>query len=115
MKARIVVGAHYGLKDWLAQRVTAVIMAVYTLVLGIALLAGGADTQDSWRALMGGTFFRFVTPLFFISLRYHGWIGVRDIWMDYINAASVRVVLHVLTILALTGYAVWAIQIIWRL
>lgn len=115
MKARIVVGAHYGLKDWLAQRVTAIIMAVYTLVLGVAVLAGGAESQESWRALIGSTFFRFVTPLFVISLCYHAWIGIRDIWMDYINAASVRVVLHVLTILALTGYAVWAVQIIWRL
>jgi succinate dehydrogenase / fumarate reductase membrane anchor subunit len=26
---RIVVGAHYGLKDWIIQRATAVIMAVY--------------------------------------------------------------------------------------
>ncbi|MFP3562496.1 succinate dehydrogenase, hydrophobic membrane anchor protein, partial [Paraburkholderia sp. SIMBA_049] len=25
---RLVVGAHYGLRDWLAQRITAVIMAV---------------------------------------------------------------------------------------
>ncbi len=27
MVNRIVVGAHYGLKDWLVQRVTAVVMA----------------------------------------------------------------------------------------
>ncbi|MGX0526046.1 succinate dehydrogenase hydrophobic anchor subunit, partial [Ralstonia pickettii] len=35
---RLVVGAHYGLKDFLAQRVTAVIMAVYTVVLLAAFL-----------------------------------------------------------------------------
>ncbi|MFM2108072.1 MAG: succinate dehydrogenase, hydrophobic rane anchor protein, partial [Pseudomonadota bacterium] len=29
---RVVVGAHYGLRDWLAQRVTAVVMAVFTIV-----------------------------------------------------------------------------------
>ena len=34
---RIVVGAHYGLKDWLAQRVTAVVMAVYVLFMIILL------------------------------------------------------------------------------
>jgi succinate dehydrogenase / fumarate reductase membrane anchor subunit len=32
MVDRAVAGAHYGLRDWLAQRVTAVIMAVYTLI-----------------------------------------------------------------------------------
>jgi len=30
---RLVVGAHYGLRDWLAQRITAVVMAVYTVIL----------------------------------------------------------------------------------
>ena len=30
---RLVVGAHYGLRDWLAQRATAVVMAVYTVIL----------------------------------------------------------------------------------
>ena len=25
---RLVVGAHYGLRDWLAQRITAIVMAV---------------------------------------------------------------------------------------
>jgi succinate dehydrogenase / fumarate reductase membrane anchor subunit len=115
MKARIVVGAHYGLKDWIAQRVTAVVMALYTLILGIAILAGGAETQESWRALIGNGFFRFVTPLFVLSLIYHAWIGVRDIWMDYVKCTAVRLTLHVVTILVLVGYAVWAVQIIWRL
>ncbi len=30
---RLAVGAHYGLRDWLAQRVTATLMALFTLVL----------------------------------------------------------------------------------
>ena len=29
---RIVTGAHYGLRDWLSQRVTAGLMALFTLV-----------------------------------------------------------------------------------
>ena len=32
MVKRIVVGAHYGLRDWLIQRVSAVVMALYTLL-----------------------------------------------------------------------------------
>ena len=31
MVERIVSGAHYGLRDWLMQRVTAVVMALYAL------------------------------------------------------------------------------------
>ena len=30
---RLIVGAHYGLGSWLAQRITAIVMTVYTIVL----------------------------------------------------------------------------------
>jgi succinate dehydrogenase / fumarate reductase membrane anchor subunit len=111
---RIVVGAHYGLKDWLAQRVTAVVMAVYTIFMAIAVPIG-VGSYESWRALMAHGLIRFATFLFIVSLCYHAWVGVRDIWMDYVKPAGIRLMLHVLTLLALVGYAGWAIQIIWRL
>lgn len=113
--SRLVVGAHYGIKDWLAQRITAVLMAIYTLIIFAAVLAGAASSHEAWRGFMGHGVVRFVTFLFIISLGYHAWVGVRDIWMDYIKPTSVRILLHVLTLLALIGYAGWAIQIIWRL
>ncbi|MDP2134199.1 MAG: succinate dehydrogenase, hydrophobic membrane anchor protein [Sulfuritalea sp.] len=112
---RLVVGAHYGLKDWLAQRVTAVVMAAYTLIIAAAILGGIVGSREAWHAFMAHGFIRFLTFLFIISLCWHAWVGVRDIWMDYINSAAVRVILHVLTLLALVGYAGWAVQIIWRL
>ncbi|QDX80466.1 succinate dehydrogenase, hydrophobic membrane anchor protein [Denitratisoma sp. DHT3] len=115
MKSRIVVGAHYGLKDWLAQRITAIIMAIYTLVVAVALCSGAAESQESWRALMSNGYMRFITPLFMLSLCYHAWVGVRDIWMDYVKCAALRLTLHSLTVLVLVGYAVWGVQIIWRL
>ncbi|MFZ2629780.1 MAG: succinate dehydrogenase, hydrophobic membrane anchor protein, partial [Rugosibacter sp.] len=36
--ARLVVGAHYGLRDWLAQRITAVVMAAYTVLIAVAVM-----------------------------------------------------------------------------
>src|SRR5256885_8677638 len=38
MVNRVVVGAHYGLGSWLAQRITAVVMALYTVVLLAVLM-----------------------------------------------------------------------------
>ena len=111
---RIVVGAHYGLKDWLAQRVTAVVMALYTLFM-LVLLPLGSGGYDAWRNMMANGLVRFATFLFILSLCYHAWVGVRDIWMDYVKPTAVRLVLHVLTLLTLIGCAGWAIQIIWRL
>ena len=113
MVSRTVVGAHYGWLDWLAQRVTAVIMAVYTLlVLGIVLYHGGIDFAV-WQALFSGTAFRVATFVFALSLFWHAWIGARDIWMDYIKPTALRLALEVLTVLTLVAYAAWIAMILW--
>ena len=113
MVKRVVVGAHYGSKDWLAQRMTAVVMAAYTLlVLGIALYNGGID-YALWRELLAGAAFRVATLLFALALLWHAWIGMRDIWMDYIASTALRFSLEVLTVVVLVGYAVWLAAILW--
>ena len=112
---RIVVGAHYGLKDWIAQRATALVMAIYTLILLVILGALAPSTFEAWRAIFANGFMQFMTFLFFISLFYHVWIGVRDIWMDYVKPDGLRLVLMIATIAALVGYAGWAAKILWRL
>ena len=112
---RLVVGAGYGLKDWLAQRVTGVIMAVFTLVMFAAALGGAMASHEAWQAFMANGLIRFLSFLFIVSLCYHAWVGVRDIWMDYVKPAGVRLALQVFTIVWLVGCAGWAVQVIWRL
>lgn len=115
MVNRIVVGAHYGLRDWLAQRVTAVFMVVYSIIFAIAALTLPDMSHEAWSGLFAGGFMRFVTFLFFLALFYHAWVGIRDIYMDYIKPVSIRLTLHVITLFVLIGYAGWAAQILWRL
>lgn len=113
MVKRVVVGAHYGLTDWLAQRVTAVVMVVYTVIFLVALITSAPMGFPEWKALFIHGAMRVLTLLFFLSLFYHAWIGVRDILMDYIQPAGVRLFLEVLVIIALLGYAIWTISILW--
>jgi succinate dehydrogenase / fumarate reductase membrane anchor subunit len=112
---RIVVGAHYGLKDWIAQRATAVIMAVYSVLMVAVLLIVQPGSFEAWQGIFANGVIKFLTFLFFVSLFYHAWIGVRDIWMDYVKPTGLRLSLHVLTIAALVGYTAWAAAILWRL
>jgi succinate dehydrogenase / fumarate reductase membrane anchor subunit len=108
------VGAHYGWKDWLAQRITAVVMALYTLfLLAVALYNGGFD-YALWTRLFDGTTFRVATLLFGLSVLWHAWIGMRDIWMDYIKSTALRLVLEVVTLIVLFAYAAWLAQILWE-
>jgi succinate dehydrogenase / fumarate reductase membrane anchor subunit len=110
---RSAVGAHYGWKDFLAQRVTAVVMVFYTLLmLGIALYNGGID-YGLWQSLFAAGWFRIATLLFALAVLWHAWIGLRDIWMDYVKPTALRLTLEVLTVIALVGYAGWLMQILW--
>jgi succinate dehydrogenase / fumarate reductase membrane anchor subunit len=115
MVKRIVVGAHYGLRDWIAQRATAAFMVVFSLLFAAATLGLPEMSYSAWSGLFSNGLVRFFTFLFFLALFYHAWIGVRDIYMDYIKPVGVRLTLHVVTIFLLVGYAGWAAQILWRL
>ena len=113
MVRREVTGAHYGLRDWLAQRITAVIMLVYTLLVIIALVLMPKFDYFAWKALWQLQLMRYASVLFVLALLYHAWVGMRNILMDYIKDAGVRLTLYVVVILALIAYGVWAVQILW--
>jgi len=112
---RLVVGAHYGLRDWLSQRVTAVVMTLYTLVLIVQLLVGPKLGYVRWAAIFSQQWMRFATFVAIVALAVHAWVGMRDIWMDYIKPVGLRLTLQVITIVWLVGCAGWAVQVLWRL
>lgn len=110
---RFVVGAHYGLFDWLAQRITAIVMALYALLFAaIALYHGGID-YPLWRALFAHGGFKVATFLFMAALLYHAWVGAREIYMDYLKPVALRLTIQAATIALLVGYLGWTIQILW--
>jgi len=113
---RIVSGAHYGLRDWLAQRVTAVLMALFTLiVLAQVIFSRGPIGYDKWAGIFASQWMKVLTFSVIIALLYHVWVGMRDIWMDYIKPLALRLALHVFTLVWLVGCAGWAVQALWRL
>ena len=114
MTNRIVTGAHFGLRDWLAQRITAVIMAVYSVIVVLALILGKPITYGVWRDLFAQGWMRVATLLFAASLAWHAWVGVRDILMDYVKPAGLRLALEVMVVVTIAAYVGWTIQILWR-
>jgi succinate dehydrogenase / fumarate reductase membrane anchor subunit len=113
---RVVVGAHYGLRDWLAQRVTAALMVLFTLILlAQVLLTSGEIGYDKWAGIFSAQWMKALTFSVFIALAYHVWVGMRDVWMDYIKPVGIRLVLQVFTLVWLLSCLGWAIQVLWRL
>jgi succinate dehydrogenase / fumarate reductase membrane anchor subunit len=110
---RVVVGAHYGVRDWLAQRVTGIVMAIFTIVLLVSFLTGQNFTYEGWAGLFARQWFKLFTMVTFLGLYYHVWVGVRDIWMDYVKPVGIRLTLMIATVVWLIACAAWTMQILW--
>jgi succinate dehydrogenase / fumarate reductase, membrane anchor subunit len=113
MVNRHVAGAHYGLRDWLVQRGTAVVMTVYTLVLLAVLVSAPKVDYTEWRLLFVSQWMKLATLLYLVCLFWHAWIGVRNIFMDYIRNSALRLALHTAAIAWLVVCAGWSAQILW--
>jgi succinate dehydrogenase / fumarate reductase membrane anchor subunit len=107
------VGAHYGLGDWLLQRLTAVAMALFTIVIFAFLMVDAPHSYPEWKAMFAGTSMRLATMIFISALLYHAWVGMRDILMDYLHATSVRLAAQTVVGFALIFYLIWAASILW--
>ncbi|MDO5667668.1 MAG: succinate dehydrogenase, hydrophobic membrane anchor protein [Alcaligenaceae bacterium] len=117
---RLAVGARYGAMDFIIQRVTAVILAIYSILFLLAVIFTKID-YDSWRNLFTFTWFgafpvgKISTSLAFLALVYHAWVGVRDIWMDYITCVKLKLSLQVLTVMWLVSSVVYFASVLWSL
>lgn len=115
---RRVVGAGYGMRDWLSQRITAVLMALFTVVLiARVFIVPAEDGIDyySWSQIFNPQWMKFLAFSVIAALGLHAWVGIRDLWMDYVKPVGLRLTLQVFTIVYLLGCIGWAVQVIWRL
>ena len=113
---RIVVGAHYGLRDWLSQRITGGLMALFTIILLAQLIfTRGPIGYDLWAGIFAAQWMKVLTFSVIVALLYHVWVGMRDVWMDYVQPVGIRLALQIFTIVWLVGCAGWAIQVLWKI
>jgi succinate dehydrogenase / fumarate reductase membrane anchor subunit len=115
MVKRVVVGAHYGLRSWAVQRITATIVVVYLVYLAIVLAMQPPLDFITWRSVFTHTWMRVPTFVCLLAVYMHAWVGMRDILMDYVKPTRLRLALLVLVMVALVAYAAWTVQILWSL
>ncbi len=111
---RLVVGAHYGVGNFLLQRLTALVLVVFFALLGVRLLLAGSLDYVAWASIFVPMWMKVLTLVALLALLYHAWIGMKDIWLDYLKPVWVRLTLQALTVLWLVACAVWSVQILWR-
>ncbi len=109
-----------GLRDWIVQRVSAVILAVYLVVILGWVLMNAPLEFTSWQGFMLSAPMKVLNLLALLALVAHAWVGMWTVFTDYITKGSmgavanpVRMVLQTLTIVGLIAYLLWGILIFW--
>ena len=109
-----------GSRDWYIQRVSAVVLATYTVVVFAWVLLHGGFNYEQWLSFMMTLPMKIFSLLAILGLVVHAWIGMWQVFTDYVttrhmgpSASGLRIVLTSAVIVAVFVYAIWAIQIFW--
>jgi len=102
-----------GLSDWLLQRVSAVVLALYTLFLVAYLLFHPHLDYVAWSGLFAQTWMRIFSLLAFISMAAHAWVGLWTVSTDYLKNTRIRFGFQIVVILAIFVFLVWGVQVLW--
>lgn len=102
-----------GLRDWLIQRVTAVIMLVYLIVIGVFLFQHPEMTYDDWTGFFACPWIRVINSIVWLSMITHAWIGLWTVTTDYLKSFALRLTVQMLIIISLLGLFFWGILVFW--
>lgn len=109
-----------GLYDWVIQRITAIILAVYFVGLFAYLILHPDLNYQQWHGLFSTTWMRIASLMTLMSICAHAWVGLWTISTDYLTTYLIGSKATVLRLLFQAGsvalmfiYLVWGIQILW--
>lgn len=101
-----------GLKAWMLQRVSAIYIALYLVYfLGVILVCQPSGYQE-WHEWITSLPMSLATTVFFLALLAHAWVGMRDVFLDYIKPFVLRLILLTLLAVGLLVMALWVIRIL---
>lgn len=100
-------GSHTGTGVWLVQRATALLLALALPVLLIGFFAALPLDFSGWQALLAPLWGRVLVLLTGMALALHAWVGMREIFMDYVHPLGMRLALLLVVIIILVGSVVW--------
>lgn len=103
-----------GVSDWVVQRISAVVLAIYTVILVGFFIITPDVTFSAWQGLFSQTWMKIVSLASLIALCAHAWVGMWTIATDYLKGTLVRFVFQVVCAGFIFAYLVWGIDILWR-
>lgn len=105
-----------GLRDWIVQRVSAVIIGLYVIFLTSFILFHPQLNFMVWQLLFCHPLMQIFSFLTLVAIVLHAYIGMWTIATDYLTRYTwMRMLFLVLVWLALLAFLAWGAVILYRL
>nr|WP_243453095.1 succinate dehydrogenase, hydrophobic membrane anchor protein [Psychrobacter coccoides] len=102
-----------GSRDWVMQRISAVVLAVYSVVLVGFFVFNGELNYEQWVGFITSLPMRLLSLVAIIALAAHAWVGMWTVLTDYVKTSGLRLALQAAMIIAILVYLFWGIMIFW--
>jgi succinate dehydrogenase / fumarate reductase membrane anchor subunit len=102
-----------GLRAWTIQRISAIYIALFTIVVFAAVLINGVPASHAeWKALLASPFINLAIMTFIVALLLHAWVGARDVIVDYVHPLGARFTVLALAAIFLIVCGLWAARVL---
>lgn len=101
-----------GSRDWILQRISAVVLAVYSIVM-VGFFLFNDVNFESWQGFMLSLPMKLFSLVAILSLVFHAWVGMWTVLTDYVKSSGLRLVIQSLVIIAVLVYLFWGVMIFW--
>ena len=105
--------SHQGLRDWVLQRISAILMAIYSIGLIAFIVCHPGISFAEWHGLFAATWMQVATLVVILGLLIHAWVGMWTIFTDYVKNYIARNFLYFVVLIMLAACFVWALLILW--
>lgn len=103
----------HGVRDWLIQRGTALLILAYVVFLAYFTVCHFPVSPLEIKQLFATTGMKVASTLVALSITWHAWIGVWTVFTDYVKCSCLRLLLQGTVVVLLLAYFVWAIKLFW--
>ena len=103
----------HGLRAWVLQRLSALYLLLYGLLVGARFAAEGVPGgSEAWRAFLAAPLTGAATLVLVPVLLLHAWVGVRDMLIDYLHPWRWRLAALAALAAALLLLGAWALRLL---
>jgi succinate dehydrogenase / fumarate reductase, membrane anchor subunit len=114
MLIQLLTNKYPGMRIWLSQRLSALVMALYIVFVVVMLLIVQPTGFTAWHGFVSPMWFRLLTLVFFMCLFMHAWLGVADVLKDYVFNKTLRGYMQIVVDILLLIYLAWVSIILWN-